>query len=159
MIEKIGFIFDVLLVFSLPVILFLMLYRQVRKRRHETKSYVKVNAQITSIEKEDYSLPNPNGGEIKGVQDVVCYRYHVGGKDWENRHRTFTDDGFGNPFAKKTISESIEVLVDPKNPHRVAFDWGLGKKVFIYGGVVVFGLLSLSMFLCVGFSMLNGEKQ
>ena len=108
MTEKIGFIFAVLLVFSLPVILFLMLYRHVRKRRYETKSYVKVNAQITSIEKEEYSLPNSNGGENKGVQDVVCYRYHIGGKDWENRHRTLTDDGFGNPFAKKKFRNQLK---------------------------------------------------
>ncbi|MGB0588028.1 MAG: hypothetical protein ACPGQC_14965, partial [Limisphaerales bacterium] len=68
-----------------------------------------------------------------------------GGKYFDKDYGEATSDGLSNPFKGKTVSDSIEVYVNPDNPEVVAFEWGWWKKFFLYGGTLVFGLLSLLM--------------
>lgn len=143
--ENLPIIIVGILVFGvIPIGLFWLFGKHVIVHRKVLKSGVRVIATIKTIKKGEFSLPNTHGTS-KHTQRVITFGYDYGGKYWEKEYGEATSDGLSNPFKEKTVSDSIEVYVNPDNPEVVAFDWGWGKKIFLYGGTFAFGLLSLLM--------------
>ena len=144
--ENLPVIIIGLLVFGgIPICLFCIFGKQVIVHRKILKSDERVIATIKTIRKGDFSLPSTHGTSNKHTQRIITFGYDYGGKYFEKDYGEETSDGLSNPFKGKTVSDSIEVYVNPDNPEVVAFDWGWWKKFFLYGGTLAFGLLSLLM--------------
>lgn len=139
--ENLPVIIIGLLVFGgIPICLFCIFGKQVIVHRKILKSWERVIATIKTIRKREFKLDGH-----KHKERVINFGYDYGGKYFEKDYGEATSDGLSNPFKGKTVSDSIEVYVNPDNPEVVAFEWGWWKKFFLYGGTLVFGLLSLLM--------------
>ena len=139
--ENLPVIIIGLLVFGgIPICLFCIFGKQVIVHRKILKSGERVIATIKTIRKREFKLDGH-----KHKERVITFGYDYGGKYFEKDYGEATSDGLNNPFKGKTVSDSIEVYVNPDNPEVVAFEWGWWKKFFLYGGTLVFGLLSLLM--------------
>ena len=139
--ENLPVIIIGLLVFGgIPICLFCIFGKQVIVHRKILKSGERVIATIKTIRKREFKLDGH-----KHKERVITFGYDYGGKYFEKDYGEATSDGLSNPFKGKTVSDSIEVYVNPDNPEVVAFEWGWWKKFFLYGGTLVFGLLSLLM--------------
>ena len=124
----------------IPILLFCSFGALVMRHRKSLKSWERVIATIKTIRKREFKLDGH-----KHKERVINFGYDYGGKYFEKDYGEATSDGLSNPFKGKTVSDSIEVYVNPDNPEVVAFEWGWWKKFFLYGGTLVFGLLSLLM--------------
>ena len=124
----------------IPILLFCSFGALVMRHRKSLKSWERVIATIKTIRKREFKLDGH-----KHKERVITFGYDYGGKYFDKDYGEATSDGLSNPFKGKTVSDSIEVYVNPDNPEVVAFEWGWWKSFFLYGGTLVFGLLSLLM--------------
>ena len=124
--ENLPVIIVGVLVFGvIPIGLFWIFGKQVIRHRKSLKSWERVIATIKTIRKLEFKLDGH-----KNKERVITFGYDYGGKYFEKDYGEAMSDGLSNPFKGKTVSDSIEVYVNPDNPEVVAFEWGWWKKFF-----------------------------
>lgn len=101
----------------------------------QSAGYEKTTATIVSIKEDPDYIPDPNNEN--DVSHIITVKYKVNGREYSTRLDS------DSPSYK--VGGTVDIRYDPKDPLKITSGMGFGLYLMIVGGVILIGLIVLTV--------------